>query len=485
MDDTAALQALLDAPGDPTKFVSCGRITLEPRTYRISDTLLIKRRSVILQGQGISATDAGGTTLLWTGPPGKPMLRLNQAMHCRIEDVRFAGDSKAPPSAAISFYQAANDACPVEGNMVRNCWIGPMLGWDSDYARQFQNGILFEGIDANDDFTTFENLTIIQCDAGIRVSNPMNVGNDFRNIRLYECDHGIVDSSVNTYTNIYQGNCRVNLQIEGGGSVTLVDFKSEGAERLCVFDGYGGSLSVRGGSFQAGAKFAADGIAIDGYTPSPVTVSLEDFGFSEAGAAATPRVRLGSTPAGAEGRKSFFGHNLVNFGPENLDMQMSGPASRYPGAQRFIYFNRRGMHNTPSAEFCNCVGPGGQVDLSRYDLPAMPPPVPGPPGPAGPPGVPGPPGPPTPIPDSLQIRDLKVSGSLDFGDGRRWTPEGLWLDAQRFWINDGLYAGGYIKWPGSGGLGPGEDESLRFVGWSVDTHGNRRSGFVVEPLKGK
>ena len=515
-DDTSALQALIDRPGDTSTFASSGRITLEPRTYRISDTLLVQRRSVILQGQGVSATDSGGTTLLWVGPPGKPMLRLNQAMHCRIEDLRFAGDSKAPPSAALSFFQAATDACPVEGNMVRNCWIGPMLGWDADFNTQFRNGILFEGVDANDDFTTFENLTIVHCETGIRVSNPMNVGNDFRNIRLYECDTGIVDGSTNTYTNVYQGNCGVNLRIEGGGTATLVDFKSEGAERLCVFGPLGGSLTIRGGTFQAGAKFAADGIAIDGYTPSPTTVSLEDFAFPAAGAGATPRVRLRSDPAGAEGRKTFLGYNLVNFDETNLDMAIAGPAARYPEAQRFIAFNRRGMHfapgSLPGGEFCNLVGPGGKVDLNRFDAasgPSTSPPGPpgpkgepgergpaGPPGVAGPVGTPGPPGsagpmgpqgPTLAIPDALQVKELRVSGSLDFGDGRKWTPDGLWLDAGSFWIKDGFYPGPnrYIKWPGSGGLGPGEDESLRFVGWSVDTHGNRRAGFVVPPLKGK
>ena len=489
-DDTAALQALLDSPGDFSTYRSAGVINLEPRTYRISDTLLIKRRSVALRGQGISATDGGGTTLLWTGPPGKPMLRFTEAMHCEISNLRLAGNSQAKPSAAISFLESPGNVCPVEGNMVRNVWIGAMLGWDADAGRQFANGLLFEGADQNDDFTCFDNLTIYQCDAGIRVSNPMNVGDDFRNIRIYQCDIGAVDNSRNSYSNVYMGNVLTCFSIQRGGSMNLVDFQAEDCGRMAVFDGYGGSLTVKGGSFQCGAKFAPDGIAIDGYTPSPVTVSLEDFGFSSIGATAAPKVRLRSDPAGAEGRKTFLGYNLVNFDASNLDMAIAGPAAQYPGAQRFIAFNRRGMHNSPgslpAAEYCNRVGPGGTVDLNRYDLPVLPKPAPGPMGPPGPPGPQGPEGPAAPpIPDTLQVKQLRVSGSIDFGDGRKWTPEGLWLDTQRFWIADGLYPGGYVKWAGSGGLGPGENESLRFVGWSVDAHGNRRSGFVVPPLKGK
>jgi hypothetical protein len=104
---------------------------------------------------------------------------------------------------------------------------------------------------------------------------------------------------------------------------------------------------------------------------------------------------------------------------------------------------------------------------------------------------PAPLSPPTPTP--LRASELVMSGpirwegkggSIDFGDGRKWTPDGLFLAADRFWTADGLYPGGGIKWPGSGGLGPGEGESLRYVGWSIDKNGNRRSGFVVPPLKG-
>ena len=483
-DDTAALQALIDRPGDTNTYRSAGTIDLEPRTYRISDTITVKRRSVTLRGQGISATDGGGTTLLWTGPPGKPVLRFTESMHSQAKNLRIAGNSQSKPSAALSFLESPGNVCPVEGNLFENLWIGPMLGWDEDPGRQFANGILFEGVDQNDDFTCFNNLTIIQCDAGIRVTNPMNCGNDFRNIRIYQCDIGAIEGSRNTYTNIYMGNCQACFAVQGGGTLKLVDFQAESCGRMVTFDGYGGSLSVQGGTFQCGPTVPPDGIVIDGYTPSPVTVRLEDFGMSRLAGGPMPKIRLRSDPAGAEGRKTFLGDNLINFSPENLDMQVSGPASQYPDAQRFIYFTRRGMHaspgSLPAAEFCNCVGPGGRVDLSRYDLPAMPTP-----GPMGPPGPQGPPGLPALLPDTLRVKQLLVTGSIDFGDGRRWTPEGLWLDAQRFWINDGLYAGGYIKWPGSGGLGPGENESLRYVGWSVDTHGNRRTAFVVPPLKGK
>jgi hypothetical protein len=101
-------------------------------------------------------------------------------------------------------------------------------------------------------------------------------------------------------------------------------------------------------------------------------------------------------------------------------------------------------------------------------------------------GPTGPQGPPVTIPDTLQVKQLLVSGSLDFGDGRRWTPDGLFLRADQSWTADGLRPGTglAVKWPGSGGLLGYPDESLRFVGWSTDPNGNRRSGIVVPPLKG-
>lgn len=403
-DDTAALQALLDDPPDGGYFRAAGRITLEPRTYRISETLRITRRSVVLRGQGVSVLDKGGTTLLWAGPPGVPMIRLNQTMHCRIEDLRLAGNSGSRPSAAISFMQAAQDVLLVEGNMVRNVFIGGMFGWDADQGIQFEHGILFEGMDVNDDFTTFENLTIYRCQVGIRVGTTMACGQDFRNIRIYQCDVGVIDHSMNVYTNVYQGDCRVNYLVQGAGNITLLGCTSEGAERFLVFDGQGGSLTAKGGGFQAGAKFAADGIVIDGYTPSPITVALEDFHIYRLGATAVPRIRLRSDPAGSEGRKTFLGRNLINFGPENLDMAVSGPKEQYPQAQRYIEFNVRGMHNSPDSKpagtFRNIVEAGGTVDLTRYDTPGKPPP---------------------PVPDvlpTLRVADLIVTGAI------RWAGPG-------------------------------------------------------------
>jgi hypothetical protein len=373
-DDTIALQALIDAAGDTSTYRSSGVITLEPRTYRISDTIRVTRRSVILRGSGVAPTDNGGTTLLWAGLAGKPMLQLNQSMHSRIQDIRFGGNSLAKPSAAISFLQTGRDVCPNEGNILSNLWIGPMLGWDLDEAQQFDNGIIFEGVNLNNDFTTVENLTIYYCNVGINVGGSQACGQDFRNIRIYQCPTGVIDYSTNTYNNIYLGNCDVNFSIRGGGSMTLVAVKSEEGGRFVTFDSQGGYLSVYGGGFQCGKKMAKDGRVIDGYTPNPVSVMLSDFTFAKLDQSLCPVVRLRSDPAGSEGRKTFLGYNLANFGPENLDMDVSGPAAVYPDGQRYIEFNVRGMHANPLTSkkagfFRNLVEAGGKVDLSRYDMP--------------------------------------------------------------------------------------------------------------------
>lgn len=91
-------------------------------------------------------------------------------------------------------------------------------------------------------------------------------------------------------------------------------------------------------------------------------------------------------------------------------------------------------------------------------------------------------------PGTLRAKDLVLTGSIDFGDGRKWTPQGLFMDANSYWTPDGLYPGPNrgIKWKGSGTLIPGPDESFRFVGWEERPlgSGNRRQGWIVAPLKG-
>lgn len=88
-----------------------------------------------------------------------------------------------------------------------------------------------------------------------------------------------------------------------------------------------------------------------------------------------------------------------------------------------------------------------------------------------------------PQPDTLRAKDLVLTGSIDFGDGRRWGPDGLFMSKDRYWTPDGLYPG-MVKWKGSGTLVDGPDESLRFVGWTEYPIIGRRQGFVVPPLKG-
>lgn len=85
------------------------------------------------------------------------------------------------------------------------------------------------------------------------------------------------------------------------------------------------------------------------------------------------------------------------------------------------------------------------------------------------------------------VGPLDPSGSIDFGDGRRWTPQGLFLSDTQYWTEYGITPGVGVRWPGSGTLTSGPDESLRYVGWEERPlgSGNRRQGWVVPPMRGK
>jgi hypothetical protein len=371
-DDTAALQARLDAPGDTSTFRGVGTIALEARTYRISDTLRVVKRSVILRGQGVSAEGAGGTTFKWVGPAGKPLLQLQQAQFCQVSGIHFAGDAKALPSAAINITQGPGDVVPTAKNSFRDLAIGSLYGFDDD-QRQFAAGVLFDGVNGNGDMNTFGNLLIWKCGTGIDIRNSQNTMNAFRDCLIFGCDTGVNCQAENKLENLFCSNNGVDLRITESIRLTIDGFASESSGRLATFTGQGGSLTLRSGNWQVSPGIAVDGTVIAGVQVAPVDVTFQDFTLTTAAGytGPPPKIRLKSPPGG-QGQKTFIGLGVPNFDPAWLDMDTNKPKRDFPFEQRVIQVvrpGRSGVGAFPGAVFSNLVDGDGKVDLSRFDLP--------------------------------------------------------------------------------------------------------------------
>jgi hypothetical protein len=373
VDDTAALQALLDAPGDLSTFRAVGVIDLEARTYVLTDTVRVRKRSAILRGQGISPDGKGGTTFRWAGPANRPMLQFWAAEFCQTSGIRFAGDPRNPPSAAINVHQEAGDGVPTERNSFRDLFLGDMYGYDRDVPPAIAAGILFDGDNLNADMQVFDNVTINRCGVGIDVRNSQNCINDFRNLAIYQCPTGIRCAAENTFTNVYLGNCGTDIEVAEGVRLTFNGFHSEGARRLATFGGNGGYLTLRDGAWQVSKAINPDGVVIDGMRVNPVDVTFDHFTLNVVGgyAGPPPKIRLKSPPGG-QGPKSFVGQNVPAFDPAWLDMGVNGPKAWYPQERRLIQVTRPGRSgggSMPPGVFSNIVDGDGRVDLTRFDLP--------------------------------------------------------------------------------------------------------------------
>lgn len=267
-DDTVAIQSAINH----VQTIGGGTVFL-PGSHLISNTLVINDASangtVTLTGTGFASTETlgGGSSLLWNGSSGLPML-LNQCQAgSRVSNLRFRGNINLinKPLCAIQFDTTPGGANI--GNYLDNIWIGY---WTGDFnftgTNQFTKGIYFSGT-INGDSNYAANLHISQCDdQAIHVENG-NAGITISNLFIQLCGTGIhaVGGAFVKYA--FMGDCSVvDILVDGtgghAGSVTLEEYFSEGGS-MCAQIVSQGQLVVRVGSFQINNTIPSNGVFFD------------------------------------------------------------------------------------------------------------------------------------------------------------------------------------------------------------------------------
>ena len=294
-DDTAAMQAAIDSLGS-TVTARGGRVILPKGTAVISDTLLIERRAVMMEGQGWGPTGSSdGTTFRWTGHNDRPMIRVREGMGSKFSDFRLLGnpDTAHRPTAGIELHvEHATQRQPNSYMTFNRVWFGRFAGYDSpaddlgaggDYLTA---GLATAGASALDnlqnDMSRIAGCVFYQVGTGYKTAawNTQAVLNKIESCAFYYCGTGVFSVAQTMLDNVYfawSSICDLHIQQD---RFTCWNYTSEYARQMAKIEP-NGELFVHTGYFQVGHNLRDDGRIIDAINDTRTVIELTAFDFRE------------------------------------------------------------------------------------------------------------------------------------------------------------------------------------------------------------
>lgn len=361
-DDTVAIQTAIDEFETITGELHGGTVLLPGPTV-ISDTLLIDRKSINLQGFGWG-NDA--SVIYWDGPggsPGIPMIRVRDSRLTTLRDFRMFGNTTNLPSAAISFEETGT--LPTQqNNRVERVYIGDIVTDPNATGTGTISGIVVEGVNNN-------NAESLLYD--VFVGGVTDYGVDFQEQQFVDWQLtklGVVGCGIAGVRFAAGGPFEASMMVCSGNAVDLLfdgsntrlsvnGFFSEGSARFIEFAG-SADVAFRSGRW-SGISLHADGRSI--ILTKTVSAGLQMDGFSLDGDVYMP------TP-------STVHHHLAfrNMGkPEVLTSSSLGGAPGPVGTASTMTIIQEGGSGQPGKKLTNLVrdtsnGGDGTPDPDAHDI---------------------------------------------------------------------------------------------------------------------
>ncbi len=470
-DDSAALQGALDA-------ISRGEATtlyIPPGNYRVTAPLKVRPPvtvGVTIRGES-GAAGGNGTALIYDGPlGGRCVLEVAGGFGVRLE--KFKADARGKAQFGIYLH----DDMPRAGMsdvVLRDVSVGSPLPGDSPaLAKGAKSAAISIGLRPNGqadgdqcDSITLSGVTITS--SGDEHAAHCGVVTGIGNVKNVFLEHPWISGfqygvwiPTGTGTCTVTGGAGLSNTVSdfglGSGVLAVTGWQSEGSARLLSTSGWNSGYASA--SFDRCAWYGqpADDIVV--FFGGALALRGNDI-WNNRTATSVPKIALISPQDGSAtslvSEQNFY---------RNIPADAT-PFMNWNATASLASANGKGGSYPPWVRSFGDLGGSAGKLVPLGSLPATAPAT----------LV-------TPVdPDTLRAKDLVLTGSIDFGDGRRWGPDGLFMDASRYWTPDGLYPG-MIKFKGSGTLTDGPDESLRFIGWTEYPKTGRRQGFVVPPLRG-
>ena len=304
-DDTAALQAALDAAGNDAPWGVRGtRILVPPGEYRISATLKVYRMSFEMVGCGFGnspayeAAPGKASVFRWDGPPDTPMMEIRDSYGITIRRVRWEGKVGVAGTTAINLRWVAADQQGTNGRtVIEQCHFGRYSHtgqgiWKGDLAY----GVLMDGDNGNNDEFQIARCVFSNCTAaGIRIANTQSVWGSVNDCTISECGVGIESASSLTGYNVCFDACGPDWRINSTAHVSVYGYQSERSRKLAELSP-DAALIADGGYIQLSA---IEGEAmIDAFPSDTAQVILRHMFFTQNDRSPRPKIRFGPSEAG-------------------------------------------------------------------------------------------------------------------------------------------------------------------------------------------
>ncbi len=379
-DDTAALQAAIDATGELTG-LRTGVVRLPGKPAMISRTLLIERKSIEFAGQGMFATIAGnnpGTALVWAGPRGAAMIKVEGCLGVRLHDLNLLGNSN-PANQPSAMIELANSHHINSFNRVYNIYGGAINM--TDQGVQAAAGISLVSSN-NNDRNMFDNVRLDHVAVGYKSENQMAVVEHLANFTCFNCstEISLAHGGDVDIVNLEALEIGTIFVLGHGARVTVDSLDSEnsgglqkGRSQLVRFATFGGSLTIRHGNFSLSCSLPADGVIVDTTDNYPAALMLYDFALTHnqgCVSVVTPVIRFkvnGAAP-GAMTQRYFVCEGCRSLNFAKLDLNPTGH-DQLAVSMVSIRTIPQGAGYTGTDTFNLLQGPGDAYDAFRRDVP--------------------------------------------------------------------------------------------------------------------
>ncbi len=376
VDSTEQIQAAIDALGGATSGVAGGYLTVPRGEYRITRPLQFRHWSGYFLGEGVGNSPqwqhspGNGTVLRWDGPPGQPMVKLDNCRNLFFSNMRFAGGANQPSycveMSAENIGHGANQVIGFE-----SCWFG-RYPWSSQglHRGDVIGGIGFTGPNRMNDKFRINNCMFRHCDVGIDLPNTQSIWGSVNDSIFDHCGVGVRTSSTMTMYNGQWNSCGVDLSIDSSARVTVFGGYSERCRQMAKlgFDSY---LSVVGGLWQVGTVQEHGGILVDMYPSRRASLRLDGVQFTQLTNPARARIRVGG-----ERSTGSVGNWLIDIAecegivPEQIDIMPDSFWAQVPLSRGRVSWKSRTA--TDQFLFQNILQRGGRtrINSSRWDTSA-------------------------------------------------------------------------------------------------------------------
>jgi len=299
-DDTAALQAALDAAGNNSPWGVRGTlIVVPPGEYLISSTLNVRRMAFELMGSSVgnspayAAAPGKGSVFRWNGPPDLPMMKIRDSYGVSIRRIRWEGKDGVAGTAAINLHWAAEDQQGTNGaTVIEQCYFGRYMHTSQGVHKgDLAHGILMDGENGNNDEFRIERCTFVGCSrAAIRMANTQSVWGSINDCTMSESGIGIDTASSLTGYNLCFDACGPDFHIASTAHVRVYGWQSERSKKLAELS-VDAALIADGGYLQLSA--IAGGVMIDAFPSNMAQIILRNMQFTQNTLSPRPTIRFG------------------------------------------------------------------------------------------------------------------------------------------------------------------------------------------------